>query len=76
MSRTHCTSSCSATGNNLKKGFVKSCNYQIWGSNATAQPRMATKLQETIDGLDANLKALNEAYAAGAVEGFDDQTLV
>lgn len=37
---------------------------------------MATKLQETIDGLDANLKALNEAYAAGAVEGFDDQTLV
>ena len=36
---------------------------------------MIVKLQESIDQLDGNLNRLNEIYAAGAVEGFDEKTL-
>ena len=34
---------------------------------------MIVKLQESIDQLDGNLNRLNEIYAAGAVEGFDEK---
>ena len=61
---------------NFWKAVHQILSYKIWDLNAAALPRMATKLQESIEGLDSNLKVLNEAYAAGAVEGFDDEILV
>lgn len=36
---------------------------------------MIDKLQKTIDALEGNHSSLNEAYAAGAVEGFTNESL-
>ena len=51
---------------------LKSCSRM---PTQPARPRMIDKLQKTIDGLESNHGDLNDAYSAGAVEGFDSMIL-